>query len=137
MKNNDFEPIMPHVITDPELKLNKIAPCAVPVPELVPIAAPDPVSPLTISMENIIIIDGRIMAEATETLAAIGLSVSDAVREFLLRVIAEKQMPFALKVPNVETRSAVAEADEIVRAKRARHNRSSYLIRDTDKTRGK
>lgn len=82
-------------------------------------------------------IDERIKKQAAETLADMGLSVSDAVRVFLLRVVAEKQMPFALKVPNAETRSAMAEADEIVRSKRARHNMSSDLIRDTDKARGK
>ena len=45
-------------------------------------------------------VDERMKAQATETLAAMGLSVSDAVRVFLMRVVAEKQLPFALKVPN-------------------------------------
>ena len=49
-----------------------------------------------------------------------GLSVSDAIRVFLMRVVAEQQMPFALKVPNQETRTAMKEADEIVMARRAR-----------------
>jgi DNA-damage-inducible protein J len=40
-----------------------------------------------------------------------GLSVSDAVRVFLMRVIADKQIPFTISVPNVETRAAIAEAD--------------------------
>ena len=35
----------------------------------------------------------------------------------LLRVVAEKQMPFALKVSNAKTRAAMVEADEIVRTK--------------------
>jgi len=47
-------------------------------------------------------INEQVKKEATETLLSMGLSVSDAVRVFLLRVIAEKQMPFALKVPNAE-----------------------------------
>jgi len=45
-------------------------------------------------------LDENVKAQATETLAAMGLSVSDAVRVFLMRVVAEKQLPFALKVPN-------------------------------------
>jgi DNA-damage-inducible protein J len=45
-------------------------------------------------------VDEKIKAQATEALAAMGLSVSDAVRVFLMRVVAEQQMPFALKVPN-------------------------------------
>jgi addiction module RelB/DinJ family antitoxin len=40
-------------------------------------------------------------------LAAMGLSVSDAVHIFLMRVVAEKQMPFTLKGPNAETRTAM------------------------------
>ena len=48
-------------------------------------------------------VDEHIKAQATETLAAMGLSVSDAVRVSLMRVVAEQQMPFALKVPNAET----------------------------------
>ena len=45
-------------------------------------------------------VDEQIKAQATETLAAMGLTVSDAVRVFLMRVVADKQMPFALKAPN-------------------------------------
>lgn len=65
-------------------------------------------------------VDEQIKAQAKETLAAMGLSVSDAIRVFLMRVVAEQQMPFALKVPNQETRTAMKEADEIVMARRAR-----------------
>ena len=54
-------------------------------------------------------VDEQIKAEATETLASMGLSVSAAVRVFLMRVIADKQMPFALNVPNVETRAAIKQ----------------------------
>ena len=46
-----------------------------------------------------------VKAGATETLAAMGLTVSDAVRVFLMRVVAEQQPPFPLKVPNAETRA--------------------------------
>jgi mRNA interferase YafQ len=48
-----------------------------------------------------------------------GLSVSDAVRVFLMRVVAEKQLPFVLKVPNTETRAAMTEADQITRTRHA------------------
>ena len=66
-------------------------------------------------------INERIKAEATETLAAMGpVSISAAVRVFLKPVVAEKQLPFELKVPNATTRRATQEADEIVRTKRAR-----------------
>lgn len=65
-------------------------------------------------------IDEKIKKEAAETLEDMGLSVSDAVRVFLKRVVADKQLPFELKVPNATTRRAMEEADEIVRTKRAR-----------------
>ena len=75
----------------------------------------------------------QIKAQATETLAAMGLSVSDAVRVFLMRVVAEQQMPFALKVPNAETRAAMTEANEIARARRARFATATELFDDLEK----
>ena len=58
-------------------------------------------------------VDEHIKTQATETLAAMGLSVSDAVRVFLTRVVAEQQLPFALKAPNAGTRAAMEEARTI------------------------
>ena len=81
--------------------------------------------------------DEQIKAQAAETLAAMGLSISDAVRVFLMRVIAEKQMPFALKVPNAETRAAMAEADEITRKRRARFSNAVELFDDLEKNSSK
>lgn len=68
-------------------------------------------------------VDEQIKAQATETLASMGLTVSDAVRVFLMRVVADKQMPFAIKAPNAETRTAMIEADEIARAHSGRSGR--------------
>ena len=62
-------------------------------------------------------VDEHLKAQATETLAAMGLSVSDAVRVFLTRVVAEQQLPFALTAPNAETRAAMAEARTISKAR--------------------
>ena len=78
-------------------------------------------------------VDEQIKAQATETLAAMGLTVSDAVRVFLMRIVADKQMPFALKVPNLETRAAMSEADEIVRMHRARFDNATELFDDLEK----
>jgi addiction module RelB/DinJ family antitoxin len=49
-------------------------------------------------------VDGKIKAEAAETLAQMGLTVSDAVRLLLTRVAAEKAMPFDVRVPGAEPR---------------------------------
>ncbi|MCF8003203.1 MAG: type II toxin-antitoxin system RelB/DinJ family antitoxin [Chromatiaceae bacterium] len=81
-------------------------------------------------------IDEQTKAQATETLAAMGLSVSDAVRVFLTRVVAEQQLPFALKVPNAETRIAMAEADVMASAHRARFNSATELFDDLEKNNG-
>ena len=58
--------------------------------------------------------------QAADTLAAMGLSLSDAVRVFLTRVVAEQRLPFELKVPNAETRAALTEAEAIIRTRNAR-----------------
>ena len=62
-------------------------------------------------------VDEHIKTRATETLGAMGLSVSDAVRAFLGRVVADQQLPFALKTPNTRTRSAMREARSIGKAR--------------------
>jgi DNA-damage-inducible protein J len=55
-------------------------------------------------------IEKRIKTQAAKTLAAMGLSVSDAVRVLLTRVAAEKALPFEVKVPNPTTLAAMQEA---------------------------
>lgn len=77
-------------------------------------------------------VDEHLKAEAAETLASMGLSLSDAVRGLLKRVVADKQLPFELKVPNAETRRAMKEADEIVRAHRVRFKKKQRLSDRSD-----
>lgn len=55
-------------------------------------------------------IDGAIKEEAAVVLAAMGLTVSDAVRLLLTRVAREKALPFAPLVPNEATVEAMREA---------------------------
>ena len=54
-------------------------------------------------------IDAATKEQATEALAAMGLSVSDAIRLLLVRVAADKAFPFPVKVPNAATRKAMKE----------------------------
>ena len=77
-------------------------------------------------------IDARIKAEATETLAAMGLTVSDAVRVFLTRVVADKELPFALRAPNAATQTAMQEAGEIIQSRRARFANVEALINELE-----
>ena len=55
-------------------------------------------------------VDKEINDEAAVVLAAMGLTVSDAVRLLLTRVAHEKELPFAPLVPNAETIAAMEEA---------------------------
>ncbi|MBF0263311.1 MAG: type II toxin-antitoxin system RelB/DinJ family antitoxin [Magnetococcales bacterium] len=80
-------------------------------------------------------VDERLKQQAAETLAAMGLSVSDAVRAFFVCVVAEQQLPFTLKVPNAETRGAMREAEEMVHARKTRFVTASELFDDLDKNR--
>ena len=82
-------------------------------------------------------VDEETKTQAAETLASMGLSVSDAIRVFLKRVIIEKAMPFEVRVPNIETRAAMAEADEIVRTRRARFANAEELFDALEKEVGK
>jgi DNA-damage-inducible protein J len=60
-------------------------------------------------------VDGQVKEKAAKVLAEMGLSVSDAVRLLLLRVAAEKALPFAIETPNAETRAAMAEQEQEAR----------------------
>ena len=55
-------------------------------------------------------IDGAVKEEAAVVLAAMGLTVSDAVRLLLTKVAQEKALPFAPLVPNAVTIEAMKEA---------------------------
>ena len=55
-------------------------------------------------------IDREVKEEAATVLAAMGLTVSDAVRLLLTRIAREKALPFAPLVPNDETIAAMKEA---------------------------
>jgi DNA-damage-inducible protein J len=55
-------------------------------------------------------IDGRTKKEAAAVLKKIGLTVSDAFRLLLVRVAAEKALPFEPLKPNAETIAAMKAA---------------------------
>jgi DNA-damage-inducible protein J len=56
-------------------------------------------------------VDEKVKEEASATLAAMGISVSDAVRMMLMRVAAEKALPFEVRVPNATTAKAMQFAE--------------------------
>jgi len=55
-------------------------------------------------------IDGEIKEEAAVVLAAMGLTVSDAVRLLLTKVAHDKALPFEPLIPNAVTIAAMKEA---------------------------
>lgn len=64
-------------------------------------------------------VDEKVKEKATVALSKMGLSISDAVRILLVRVAAEKALPFEIRVPNRVTRAAM-EAGERGEVSRAR-----------------
>lgn len=72
-------------------------------------------------------------AQATAALAAMGLSASDAVRLLFHRIIADQAFPLELKVPNSQTRAAMAEADAILREGKPRFASADELFADLEK----
>jgi DNA-damage-inducible protein J len=57
-------------------------------------------------------VDEKTKQRAAKALAGMGISVSDAVRMLLVRVAAEKALPFDVKVPNATTVKAMRAADK-------------------------
>lgn len=55
-------------------------------------------------------IDGAIKEEAAVVLAAMGLTVSDAVRLLLTRVAHDKELPFEPLIPNETTIQAIKDS---------------------------
>jgi len=65
-------------------------------------------------------IDEEVKEKAAQTLASMGLSVSDAVRVLLTRVAAENALPFEVRVPNALTVATLESSDrdeEVVEVK--------------------
>ena len=59
--------------------------------------------------------------------------VCPRLRVSLMRVVADKQMLFALNEPNAKSSAAMAEADEIARTRRARFGTAAELFDDLEK----
>ncbi|WP_228151668.1 type II toxin-antitoxin system RelB/DinJ family antitoxin [Pseudazoarcus pumilus] len=77
-------------------------------------------------------VDEETKTQASEALAAMGLSVSDAVRILLKRVVSDQAFPLELKVPNAETRKAMEEARAMMQARAARFDSAQALIDDLE-----
>jgi DNA-damage-inducible protein J len=79
-------------------------------------------------------VDDDVKAQASEALASMGLSVSDAVRIFLKRVVNDQAFPLELKVPNAETRKAIEESRAMMKKRQARFATAEVLFNELEKT---
>jgi DNA-damage-inducible protein J len=78
-------------------------------------------------------VDDDIKVQATQALTAMGLSMSDAVRLFLRRVVVDQAFPLELKVPNAETQAAIAESRMMMAKRKARFADADALLEDLEK----
>jgi DNA-damage-inducible protein J len=69
----------------------------------------------------------KVKERAAKALSQMGMSMSDAVRVMLVRVAAEKCLPFEVRVPNRTTVKAMKAAD---RGKGKRFKSPRALFRD-------
>lgn len=72
-------------------------------------------------------IDTATKERAAAALAAMGLTISDAIRLLLLRVADEKRLPFEVKVPNAASRRAMKE---LIGGKGKRSDSAAALFED-------
>ncbi|MFN0006080.1 MAG: type II toxin-antitoxin system RelB/DinJ family antitoxin [Burkholderiaceae bacterium] len=82
-------------------------------------------------------VDDDVKEQATQALSAMGMTVSDAVRLFLRRVIVDQAFPLELKVPNAETLAAMEESRVMMSKRRARFASADALFTDLEKNSGK
>ena len=64
---------------------------------------------------------------AAAALDAMGLSISDAIRLLMLRIAEEQRLPFAVEVPNAESRGAM---QELMEGKGRRSKSAAALFKD-------
>ena len=81
-------------------------------------------------------VEDDIKEQATQALTAMGLSMSDAVRLFLRRVVIDQAFPLELKVPNTETRAAMEESRAMMASRRSRFASADELFADLEKNSG-
>ena len=78
--------------------------------------------------------DTEMKRKATAALAAMGLTTSQAVRLLFHRIAVDQAFPLELKVPNAETRAAMAEVDEMVNRRAARFASADEMFAELEET---
>ncbi len=80
--------------------------------------------------------DSELKRKATETLTAMGLSASDAVRLLFHRIAADQAFPLELKVPNAQTQRSMAESEEMMKQGKARFASADEMFAELEEASG-
>ena len=80
--------------------------------------------------------DAEMKRNATTTLAAMGLTASEAVRLLFHRIAVDQAFPLELKVPNAQTRRAMAESEEMMRQGKARFASADEMFAELEEAGG-
>jgi DNA-damage-inducible protein J len=78
-------------------------------------------------------VEDDVKEQATEALTAMGLSMSEAVRLFLRRVVIDQAFPLELKVPNAQTLEAMQESRAMMAKRRTQFTSADELFADLEK----
>jgi DNA-damage-inducible protein J len=83
-------------------------------------------------------VDEKVKRKASKALAAMGMSLSDAVRMLLIRVAAEQALPFEVKAPNPTAVSEVMASSDFVGKRAKIPNRTTVkALQELDRGGGK
>ncbi|WP_208598983.1 type II toxin-antitoxin system RelB/DinJ family antitoxin [Desulfonatronum thioautotrophicum] len=83
---------------------------------------------MTLSSMLHIRVDPEMKNQAVQALDSMGLTVSDAVRILLKRIVTDQVFPLELKVPNAKTQAAMDEARDMMSADSLRYSKQSALF---------
>lgn len=81
--------------------------------------------------------DAEMKQRATAALSAMGLTASQAVRVLFHRIAIDQAFPLELKVPNTQTRSAMAEVDEMVNRRNPRFTSADEMFAEIEEASGR
>ena len=79
-------------------------------------------------------VDDDVKEQATRALTAMGMSMSEAVRLFLRRVVIDQAFPLELKVPNAQTQAAMEESRAMMAKRVTRFTAADELFADLEKS---
>jgi DNA-damage-inducible protein J len=74
---------------------------------------------------------------ATAVAEGMGITISDILRMTLTRVAMDGAMPFEIKVPNAQTRAAMAESRRIMASRKTRRLKGEELFHELERKVGK